>query len=361
MKSLLEQLEASQATVVAVLGLAKNCGKTTALNHLAKAYEKLGCRLGLTSIGRDGEPVDLITQRPKPSICVNPGDLFLTAEESYRACKAAACILKHTGIRGALGELLLAEASGAGEIELSGPTTSAEARTAVQLLKEAGAKRILIDGAFDRRATGSPAVSDAVVLSGGAVLGPTVESVAMKIAHQARLLMLPEISGSLAPMIRSKFRESDYSAALIDRAGDCIELSGSALTQLEELRRALGENSSCLWVGGALTDEIIKQLLECAFLPEIVVADATRIFLSPMSYARLGHAGGSIKVLTGINLTGITTNPTNPMGPSLNPALLVEAVAAALPEIPVYDVVAGLARLTGANARQPALSSKDLE
>jgi len=53
---------------ISIVGMAKNAGKTVTLNALLdEAYEN-GKNVGLTSIGRDGEKQDIVTQTEKPMI-----------------------------------------------------------------------------------------------------------------------------------------------------------------------------------------------------------------------------------------------------------------------------------------------------
>ena len=51
--------EINKCKIISIIGLAKNVSKTTTLNYIIKNLE--GYRLGLTSIGRDGEKYDVIT------------------------------------------------------------------------------------------------------------------------------------------------------------------------------------------------------------------------------------------------------------------------------------------------------------
>ena len=51
--------------VISIIGSSKNVSKTTSLNHIIKLL-KNKYTIGVTSIGRDGEPYDAITELPKP-------------------------------------------------------------------------------------------------------------------------------------------------------------------------------------------------------------------------------------------------------------------------------------------------------
>src|SRR5207247_1132622 len=63
---------------VTIVGLAKNAGKTTVVNHL---LEHLDGRIGLASLGLDGEARDQLTGLAKPRIAPPAGALVLTTTE----------------------------------------------------------------------------------------------------------------------------------------------------------------------------------------------------------------------------------------------------------------------------------------
>ncbi|MEG0661801.1 MAG: hypothetical protein RR472_00835, partial [Anaerovoracaceae bacterium] len=53
---------------VSIVGMAKNAGKTTALNYLIEEAMDEGMILGITSTGRDGESTDVVTGTDKPKV-----------------------------------------------------------------------------------------------------------------------------------------------------------------------------------------------------------------------------------------------------------------------------------------------------
>lgn len=53
---------------LSIVGMAKNAGKTTALNYLIEEAIDEGILLGVTSTGRDGESQDLVTGTEKPRV-----------------------------------------------------------------------------------------------------------------------------------------------------------------------------------------------------------------------------------------------------------------------------------------------------
>ena len=61
---------------LSIVGMAKNAGKTTALNYLIEEADDEMIRLGITSTGRDGETSDLVTGTEKPRV-------YLTRTRSF--------------------------------------------------------------------------------------------------------------------------------------------------------------------------------------------------------------------------------------------------------------------------------------
>ena len=57
---LLQELSTKYQTL-SIVGMAKNSGKTTALNYFIEEAMDDGMVLGITSTGRDGESTDLVT------------------------------------------------------------------------------------------------------------------------------------------------------------------------------------------------------------------------------------------------------------------------------------------------------------
>ena len=112
----------SGAPAVAMLGMCKNAGKTTALNRLIRESAEAGLRrLGLTSIGRDGEGRDLVTGTDKPPIWLYEGMLAATAEQLLPLCDVSREILASTGLYTSLGEVILFRAKSDGFVQLAGP------------------------------------------------------------------------------------------------------------------------------------------------------------------------------------------------------------------------------------------------
>ena len=180
--------EINKCKIISIIGLAKNVSKTTTLNYIIKNLE--GYKLGLTSIGRDGEKYDVITQLPKPRIFIKIGTIVATARQSYEASEVKMEILKKTEFNTPLGEILILKALSDGLIELAGPSINKYLQEICLDLKNLGCDLILIDGAFDRRSYATPIISDATILSTGASVSEDMQNVINLTVHTIELLNL---------------------------------------------------------------------------------------------------------------------------------------------------------------------------
>ena len=79
----------SGARSIAVIGLAKNSGKTVTLNAIIKGAQASGISVGVASAGRDGEKLDALTGLPKPKIALQKGTLVATAERLAMSATAS--------------------------------------------------------------------------------------------------------------------------------------------------------------------------------------------------------------------------------------------------------------------------------
>ena len=68
---------------LAVVGLAKNTGKTETLNYVLRGLSAEAECVAVTSIGVDGERTDRVTQTEKPEIFFSRGMTFITSEFHY--------------------------------------------------------------------------------------------------------------------------------------------------------------------------------------------------------------------------------------------------------------------------------------
>ncbi len=340
---------------LAFVGLAKNTGKTETLTVALRELQERGRRVGVTSVGRDGEERDVIDIRiEKPRVELCAGSLVATTDALLRAGAIAHELVLETGVRTPLGRVLIARLHTQGTIEIAGPSAAADVREVCDAMLAHGAEQVLIDGAIDRRAASSPAVSDGLVMSTGAALHEEIEQVVTRTRDAVELVRLPvlreqhvrELAGTASMLVGEPSEEPltlHPRFALTSTAADIAQL----------LRARPG--ASHLLVQGALCEPFLAELLRARELRDsrdsspptrlesleplqLVVADATKVFLTDHSCEWYRRQGLVIEALAGIDLRALTVNPVAPHSHSFDSLRLRALLEEAIPDVPVLDV-----------------------
>jgi hypothetical protein len=344
---------ASGLGAIAVIGLVKNAGKTTAVNSLMANCAR---RFGLTSLGLDGERTDHLTGLDKPRIAPPRGTLVATTEGSLARSHYRMRIVEELPYITSLGRVVIGEAGGEGAVEVSGPVTLAEVRGTVDRLQARGAEQVLVDGAINRLGSASPRVSDALVMATGGLVADSLDEIVETTSAALDMLTIPEAPREVRDLVAPQTLNT-VRALSVDERGhqSALELDtvvGEGVTVAREVGR-LG--TATLFVGGALTEEFVDdftRVLGPRRRLRVVVRDATVLILPPATVARFRRRGVDLRVLTPLRLLAVTTNPFRLPKP-YNPRLFFGAVADAVGErAPVFDVVNGLARIPGDVAEQ---------
>ena len=311
---------------LALVGLAKNTGKTQTLAAILAEHAAAGRRIGVTSIGRDGEERDVIDARiGKPRIHLQAGSLVASTDALLRASGVAHERLAQTGIRTPLGEVIVAELSEPGTLEVAGPSAAEDVREVSDAMIGFGAEQVLIDGAIDRRAASSPAVADGLVMATGAVLDEDIERVVTATARAVEVVRLPHA-----------------------RAGERVVLARELALNSEpaEIAALLAEHphANAFLVEGALSERLLEGLLaarreRAGRELRIVVGDPTKVFLALHGAGWYRRQGIAIEVLRTIDLRAITVNPVAPQSHRFDSRRLRELIGAAIPDVPVLDVL----------------------
>jgi hypothetical protein len=328
---------------LALVGLAKNTGKTETLTAILREHAAAARRVGVTSIGRDGEERDVIDARiAKPRIRLAAGDLVATTGALLRASELAHERLLRTGVRTALGEVVIAELHERGSVEVAGPTIAADVRAVSESMADFGARQVLIDGAVDRRAASSPAVADGLVMATGAVLSEDIERVVTLTREAVELVRLP----------LARHGEPEEGEEVVLGRGLVL---GSEPAEIARLLRE-HPRATALAVEGALSEHFLESLLQARRERSgrelsITVADPTKVFLPGRGLAWYRRQGLSIEVLRAIELKAITVNPVAPQSHRFDSARLRSLIEEAIEDVPVFDVLAGDLRLSGPPSR----------
>jgi hypothetical protein len=335
----------ADARMLALVGLAKNTGKTETLAALLREHATAGRPIGVTSIGRDGEEHDVIDARiEKPRVRLQAGDLVATTGALLRSSGVAHERLSRTGVRTPLGEVVLARMSKPGSVEVAGPSAATELRSVGEEMLLLGAEQALLDGAIDRRAASSPAVADGLVMATGAILGEDIEDVVRATSDAVDLVRLPGVGDGRTDCDASG---RDTKAAA-EGEGERISLERRLVLNAEpaEIAKLLREHpqASTLTVDGALSERFLEGVLaarseRAGRALQIVAGDPTKVFLARRGVRWYARQGIALAVRRRIELKAITVNPVAPQSHRFDSRQLRELVAAAVPDVPVLDVL----------------------
>ncbi|MDN5352493.1 MAG: hypothetical protein PWQ12_1414 [Clostridiales bacterium] len=335
--------------ILSLVGMAKNAGKTVLLNHLISELAEAHQTVGLTSIGRDGERTDIVTQTEKPGIYVPAGTIIATAEALFYLSEAQMELLEVTEYATAMGKVVIGKCRRGGFVQLGGPVSNRSIREVAEKMRAFGAHYVLIDGALDRCASASPAVADACFLSTGAAISRRMDIAVEETAHRAMLFSLPAAENDAV----SAHFENSGEIALIDRnaSGDGYQIRplpvlktglGAAGPLLSEIRK----NTAYILFPGALVYSVAYEIMEglggLLKPPAFVVRDATKVFISPREWRTLKRFQFELNVYESIRLLAVSANPVAPKGYRYDAAAFMAALkqAPALSDIPIIDVLA---------------------
>ena len=325
-------------SIISIIGLAKNVSKTTTLNHIIKNLK--GHKLGLTSIGRDGEKYDVITNLPKPRIFIEKGTYVATARQSLENSEIKAEIVKKTGIETPMGEVLIAKAIIPGLIELAGPSINHQLSIVCKNLKDLGCDIILVDGAFDRRAYATPLISDATILSTGAAVSEDINNVIDLTVHTVELLTLESETDKLILKLARKILESNK-VGIINKDNSIKGLGLlTALDAAKEITESLDDKSQFIVIKGALTSKLLEDLMKLTNKYKnltFLVEDGTKLFLNKNTFKKFQKKGGFLKVINPIKVIAITLNQTSPEGYKFNKSEFLRLLKQNI-KIPIYDL-----------------------
>lgn len=318
------------AEIVTLIGLCKNAGKTTALRRLMAELE--GECLGLTSVGRDGEATDLVTGTEKPDLYVRAGDLFATARGMLTLCDATCAVEALTGVMTPLGEVAVLRALSDGFIQLAGPSAAGQLPPLAGEFRRLGADRVLIDGAAGRKSLAGAGAEGCAILCAGASVDRSMEAVVAETAHVCALFGAEQPQH---PGLRTAVEHLEARFALFTPEGEPLELP---LDEGGPPRWAkLPQEPCALWVGGAVTDPLIKSLARRGAPTTLVTANPTHVLSGREAMALFSRAGGTLAVRRPLAIAAVCANPWSAYGWQFEPAAFLSALRAVIPQ-PVVNV-----------------------
>ncbi len=323
---------------ISIVGMAKNAGKTTALNYLIEEAMDEGLQLGITSTGRDGETTDLVTGTDKPRVYLYEDTIVSVPTQLYELAEAGLEIVRKSAYRTSIGELLLCRVADSGYVQIAGPVATADTKKMCAEMFDMGCELILIDGAIDRKSIASPETSDAIILSTGAVLSRSLKKVVEDTSHIVNLYNLPVLEeGTARELVASRLQDEKIMLIKGDRAEQLDLLTGLGASRF--IDEAIDEETQYVYIPGALTKSVIADIHPSKLKRvQFILKDPTKIFLDAVSWRQLVKKGFTVRVLANITVAAVTVNPFAPSGYSFDHGVLLEAMQKAMPDIPVIDV-----------------------
>lgn len=317
--------------------MAKNVGKTTTLNYILKAlYGKK--RIGLTSIGRDGEAFDTVSHHVKPSIYVACGTIIATTTSSLSQSDMTKKILETTNIHTPMGDIVVVEAMSDGFVDLAGPSTNSQLKQMIKILKKYQTDLILIDGAISRKSFAIDEVSDGTILVTGAAYASDMDTVVSDTAHIVSLFLLDEFKSSQYDF-KKIMKKSPVT--LITKDNELIHYSVKTALNTEKLILSdVSQDSRYLLISGALTDQLMKQLIhkKRSSVLQVIIAHPTKCFISKEIYEKLERVKIQLNVLSKTELICVTYNPDSPYGYHFKQEAFKKALSDKI-KLPIYNVM----------------------
>lgn len=344
--------------------MAKNAGKTTALNCLIEEAYDEGMVIGLTSSGRDGESCDLVTGSEKPKIYAFESTLVSVPVGLYDLADAGLEIIRRTAYSTPLGDILLCRVRESGYVQIAGPLQVKNHKAMCEEMLAEGVGMVLVDGAIDRRSVASPDMSDGIILATGAVLSRSIKEVVKETAYVAGLYHLPVLSD--ANVRRAVESEPDDRKILLikdeNRPVQPLDLQ-TGLGAGWYLDEAIQESVRYVYLPGALTCSVLADIHPDKYRrTQFIVKDPTKIFIDRLTWNQLAKRGFRVQTLRSIRIAAITVNPYSPLGWSLDPGRLLAEMQAAMADFTVTDVRAGsvTSRYDEEEEAEPDLGRKEL-
>ena len=183
----------------------------------------------------------------------------------------------------------------------------------------------------------------------GAILGEDIEEVVARTVEAVELVRvaalgtagedarLRELAAALEPGV----------SALVDDAAEAHPLPERFVLTAEpadvaERLRASGAPRALLVAGALpqrLLDALVPQVRRSRETLTVVVSDATRLFLTDRGVGHYARAGLELRVLRPIELLALTVNPVAPQSHSFESGRLRAALAEAIGDVPIFDVL----------------------
>jgi hypothetical protein len=338
--TLLDRVVKSGSQRVAILGLHAQAGTRTVLASLVREVGERSSPLALTSAPRlPLEQEEGADPHPVTRMLV-PAGAWIATSAPPAVGEAVATLeqVESTGWATTLGPVNIYRVVTSGEADLHGPGEPNSMKSVLARLGELSGGLVLVDGGWERRSFAAPGVTDGVILVLAAGYSATPERSAAAARYLVETLSVPPCEEAA----RDAWEEtaSKGATALLDARGRAVGVMPPGLVDpVPALKPGDGAPVSTVVLPHGLTDDFMIPLVRSHVRCTLVVRDATRINVSPVYYKAWLKGRGRIQAVRPLRLLAAATNPWNPAGPDADAAEFRQAVATALPDMPVHDVV----------------------
>lgn len=320
-----------------VIGFSKDAGKTTLFNYLIQKNNEKKVKLGLLSIGVDGEETDLLSGRQKPKIIVPEGSLVATTSSGLKAGTGKWRILEKISHSSSLGDVYIAEATETGSVKLLGTISMDDVSYVLSLFDKYGSQKGMVDGAYDRLASASPFLIDEAYLVIGASLHAN-EPIFWKTVEQ-------KLHSFFYPRADEEntfgLKKENLKNQVIIQSNKGLEFYPSTILHIND--EILEKEMDWIFIPGVLTNQMLSKMLKHKRAWTIVLQHNLKSFVSLELVERWKKNGGRIEVLHSIPIKGIAYNPFSPEGYSYSALRMEEKINQLIQKwtndrIPVFDI-----------------------
>ena len=325
----LDEVIASQS--VAVVGVAKNCGKTTTLNTILQALPE-AMSPGVLSVGIDGERNDLLIATRKPPVLVPEGAFVLSTQQAFETSQTPFEYVDALGYSTPMGQVYIARARRGGEVMLSGIRHAEDVALGLERLREVGARPQIVDGAYGRVMGARTDLTRAFVASTGAVVAGAIDEIVARTWSLTRRLTCQEVE---EPWQRALIlRSLEEGKALLGAPGIAGEAlrGASALVGLSRSHDLWRGELSAIAVPGVVSNRVLEELLVVAPSRQwprrtLLIEDGTHLHADDALLRRF-ERGWEVRALRRSRLIGVSYNPTSITGQGVDAEALRVALQA---------------------------------
>lgn len=309
---------------LSMIGLAKNVGKTTAMNFIIKNLPE-GIKTGISSTGLDGEEYDSISGKPKPKIFLKKGSIAATTDDCLKKTSASYLSIEKTSMKTSMGSVEIIEALEDGYFEIAGPCTISELGIIRKKLINYGCSIVIFDGSINRKASSSPKICDGIIISAGLNAGNGIIQAKTILEFWNRIYSLNKFT---------EFQSKEEKKFQLYTKDGIILQSSDSLSEISSI------SNSVLFSKGAFTERIAKETAERFNNMTIVIDEPSSVFAEPGTIKKLIKSS-KLMVKANSEIIAITLNPWSPSVIWNSKVFFDEMKVACYPHN-AFDILAGL-------------------